>query len=167
MGSRRSNRAPRDRHVALRLLAMTPKRKALAVSPFALPSCEEHCDEAPTLRYPFARVRRRQNQAKPERTLTEKGIDGYRTFLLMQSPSAHRPRKCCSRYRQAQAAESLGFRNVWLGSITSRLTVTFSVRSVRELHRAKTTKLRFGTAVIVVPLHHPLLIAEETRCSTC
>ena len=26
---------------------------------------------------------------------------------------------------------------------------------------AKTTRLRVGTAVIVVPLHHPLMIAEE------
>ncbi|MGZ5178531.1 MAG: LLM class flavin-dependent oxidoreductase, partial [Burkholderiales bacterium] len=38
------------------------------------------------------------------------------TFLLMQSPSAQSPEEIYARgLEQAQAAESLGFRNVWLG----------------------------------------------------
>src|SRR4029077_2630982 len=62
----------------------------------------------------------------------------------------------------SQAAESLGFRNVWLAE-DHFSTYGYLSRPVQlaTYIAAKTTRLRVGTAVIVVPLHHPLLIAEE------
>jgi alkanesulfonate monooxygenase SsuD/methylene tetrahydromethanopterin reductase-like flavin-dependent oxidoreductase (luciferase family) len=85
------------------------------------------------------------------------------TFLLMQSPSARPSEEIYARaLEQAQAAESLGFRNVWLGEHHFS-TYGYLSRPLQfaSYIAAKTTTLRVGTAVIVVPLHHPLLIAEE------
>jgi alkanesulfonate monooxygenase SsuD/methylene tetrahydromethanopterin reductase-like flavin-dependent oxidoreductase (luciferase family) len=85
------------------------------------------------------------------------------TFLLMQSPSARSSQEIYSRgIELAQAAETLGFRNVWLGEHHFS-TYGYLSRPVQlaSYIAAKTTRLRVGTAVIVVPLHHPLLIAEE------
>ena len=85
------------------------------------------------------------------------------TFLLMQSPSARSSQEIYERgLEQAQAAEALGYRNIWLaehhfstyGYLSRPLQLATYIA-------AKTTKLRVGTAVIVVPLHHPLVIAEE------
>lgn len=85
------------------------------------------------------------------------------TFLLMQSPSGRPSEEIYARgIEQAIAAESLGFRNVWLGehhfSTYGYLSRPLQLASYIA---AKTTRLRVGTAVIVVPLHHPLLVAEE------
>jgi len=85
------------------------------------------------------------------------------TFLLLQSASARSPQEIYARgIEQAQAAETLGFRNVWLGEHHFS-TYGYLSRPVQlaTYIAAKTTRLRVGTAVIVVPLHHPLLIAEE------
>jgi len=85
------------------------------------------------------------------------------TFLLMQSPSARSPQEIYARgIEQAQAAENLGFKNVWLGEHHFS-TYGYLSRPVQlaTYIAAKTTRIRVGTAVIVVPLHHPLLIAEE------
>ena len=87
----------------------------------------------------------------------------FGTFLLMQSPSARSSQEIFARgVEVAQAAETLGFRNVWLaehhfstyGYLSRPLQLATYIA-------AKTTRLRVGTAVIVVPLHHPLVIAEE------
>ena len=85
------------------------------------------------------------------------------TFLLMQSPSARSSEEIYARgLEQAQAAEALGFRNVWLGEHHFS-TYGYLSRPLQlaTYIAAKTTRLRVGTAVIVVPLHHPLLVAEE------
>ncbi|HYC49431.1 MAG TPA: LLM class flavin-dependent oxidoreductase [Burkholderiales bacterium] len=85
------------------------------------------------------------------------------TFLLMQSPSGRSSEEIYARgVEQAQAAEALGFRNVWLGEHHFS-TYGYLSRPLQlaTYIAAKTTRLRIGTAVIVVPLHHPLLIAEE------
>ena len=85
------------------------------------------------------------------------------TFLLMQSPSGRSSEEIYARgIEQAQAAETLGFRNVWLGEHHFS-TYGYLSRPLQfaSYIAAKTTRLRVGTAVIVVPLHHPLLIAEE------
>ena len=85
------------------------------------------------------------------------------TFLLMQSPSARSSEEIYARgIEQAQAAETLGFRNTWLGEHHFS-TYGYLSRPLQlaTFIAAKTTRLRVGTAVIVVPLHHPLLIAEE------
>src|SRR4029453_17099949 len=85
------------------------------------------------------------------------------TFLLMQSPSARSSQEIYSRgLEQAEAAESLGFRNVWLAEHHFS-TYGYLSRPVQlaTYIAAKTSRIRVGTAVIVVPLHHPLVIAEE------
>ena len=85
------------------------------------------------------------------------------TFLLMQSPAARPSEEVYARgLEQSQAAESLGYRNVWLGEHHFS-TYGYLSRPVQlaTYIAAKTTTLRVGTAVIVVPLHHPLLVAEE------
>jgi alkanesulfonate monooxygenase SsuD/methylene tetrahydromethanopterin reductase-like flavin-dependent oxidoreductase (luciferase family) len=87
----------------------------------------------------------------------------FGTFLLMQSPSARPSPEIFARGVEiAQAAETLGFRNVWLAEHHFS-TYGYLSRPVQlaTYIAAKTTRLRVGTAVIVVPLHHPLVIAEE------
>lgn len=85
------------------------------------------------------------------------------TFLLMQSPS-HRPSEeiYARGVELGQAAEALGFKNVWLGEHHfSTYGYLSRPAQLATYIAAKTTKIRVGTAVIVVPLHHPLLVAEE------
>src|SRR5215510_16181182 len=84
-------------------------------------------------------------------------------FMLLQSPSTRPPQEIYERgLEQAQAAEALGFRNAWMAE---HHFSTYGYLS-RPLQFAtyiagRTTKLRVGTAVIVVPLHNPLVVAEE------
>src|SRR5262245_7463062 len=91
------------------------------------------------------------------------GAMNFGTFLLMQSPSARSSQEIFSRgVEVAQAAETLGFRNVWLAEHHFS-TYGYLSRPVQLAHyiEDKAGRLRVGTAVIVVPLHHPLVIAEE------
>ncbi|OLC32415.1 MAG: hypothetical protein AUH81_16375 [Candidatus Rokubacteria bacterium 13_1_40CM_4_69_5] len=87
----------------------------------------------------------------------------FGTFLLMQSPSARSSQEIYARGVEiAQAAEALGFRNVWLAEHHfSTYGYLSRPAQLATYIAAKTTRLRVGTAVIVVPLHHPLVIAEE------
>src|SRR5215467_3633639 len=87
----------------------------------------------------------------------------FGTFLLMQSPSARSSQEIYGRALDiAQAAEDLGFRNIWLAEHHFS-TYGYLGRPVQlaTYIAAKTKRLRVGTAVIVVPLHNPLIIAEE------
>ena len=87
----------------------------------------------------------------------------FGTFLLMQSPSARSSQEIYARAVEiAQAAETLGFRSVWLAEHHFS-TYGYLARPAQlaTYIAAKTTTLRVGTAVIVVPLHHPLIVAEE------
>jgi len=85
------------------------------------------------------------------------------TFLLMQSPTQRPSEEIFARgVELAQAAEMLGLRNVWLGEHHfSTYGYLSRPAQLATYIAAKTTRLRVGTAVIVVPLHHPLIIAEE------
>ena len=87
----------------------------------------------------------------------------FGTFLLMQSPSKRSSEEIYSRAVEiAQAAETLGFRNVWLAEHHfSTYGYLSRPAQLATYLAAKTTTLRVGTAVIVVPLHHPLVVAEE------
>jgi luciferase family oxidoreductase group 1 len=85
------------------------------------------------------------------------------TFLLLQSPSSRPPQEVFARgIELAQAAETLGFCSVWLAEHHFS-TYGYLSRPVQlaTYIAAKTTRLRVGTAVIVIPLHHPLVVAEE------
>jgi alkanesulfonate monooxygenase SsuD/methylene tetrahydromethanopterin reductase-like flavin-dependent oxidoreductase (luciferase family) len=87
----------------------------------------------------------------------------FGTFLLMQSPSARSSQEIYTRGVEiAQAAETLGFRNVWLAEHHfSTYGYLSRPAQLATYIAARTTRLRVGTAVIVVPLHHPLVVAEE------
>jgi luciferase family oxidoreductase group 1 len=87
----------------------------------------------------------------------------FGTFLLMQSPSARSSQEIYARGVEiAEAAEALGFRNVWLAEHHfSTYGYLSRPAQLATYIAAKTKRLRVGTAVIVVPLHHPLVIAEE------
>ena len=87
----------------------------------------------------------------------------FGTFLLLQSPSARSSQEIYARgIETAQAAETLGFRNVWLAEHHfSTYGYLSRPTQLAAYIAAKTTRLRVGLAVIVVPLHHPLVIAEE------
>jgi len=87
----------------------------------------------------------------------------FGTFLLLQSPSGRSSKEIYSRgIELAQAAETLGFHSAWLAEHHFS-TYGYLSRPVQlaTYIAAKTTRLRVGTAVIVVPLHHPLIVAEE------
>ena len=87
----------------------------------------------------------------------------FGTFLLLQTPSAAPPDVIYQRGTEiTQAAEELGFANMWLAEHHFSTYGYLSRPLTYALHLAdKTRRIRVGTAVIVVPLHHPLVIAEE------
>jgi luciferase family oxidoreductase group 1 len=87
----------------------------------------------------------------------------FGTFLLMQSPSARPSQEIYTRALDlAQAAEALGFGNIWLAEHHfSTYGYLSRPAQLATYIAAKTTRIRVGTAVIVVPLHHPLVVAEE------
>ncbi len=87
----------------------------------------------------------------------------FGAFLLLQSPSARSAQEIYARgIEMAQAAEALGFRTVWLAEHHfSTYGYLSRPAQLATFIAAKTTRLRVGTAVIVVPLHHPLVVAEE------
>jgi luciferase family oxidoreductase group 1 len=87
----------------------------------------------------------------------------FGTFLLMQSPSARSSQEIYSRALDvAQAAEALGYHNVWLAEHHfSTYGYLSRPAQLATYIAAKTSRVRVGTAVIVVPLHHPLVVAEE------
>jgi alkanesulfonate monooxygenase SsuD/methylene tetrahydromethanopterin reductase-like flavin-dependent oxidoreductase (luciferase family) len=62
----------------------------------------------------------------------------------------------------AQLADALGFEAIWLGEHHfSRHGIYGNVLTLGSFIAARTDRLRIGTAVIVLPLHHPLRVAEE------
>ena len=87
----------------------------------------------------------------------------FGTFLLLQSPSARSSHEMYTRAIDlAQQAEDLHFRNIWLAEHHfSTYGYLSRPAQLATYIAAKTKTLRVGTAVIVVPLHHPLIVAEE------
>jgi alkanesulfonate monooxygenase SsuD/methylene tetrahydromethanopterin reductase-like flavin-dependent oxidoreductase (luciferase family) len=87
----------------------------------------------------------------------------FGAFLLLQSPAADPPASVYQRGVEiTQAAEDLGFGNMWLAEHHFSTYGYLSRPLMFALHLAdRTRRIRVGTAVIVVPLHHPLVIAEE------
>jgi alkanesulfonate monooxygenase SsuD/methylene tetrahydromethanopterin reductase-like flavin-dependent oxidoreductase (luciferase family) len=87
----------------------------------------------------------------------------FGTFLLLQTPSAQPSETIYERGVEiTQLADDLGFRNMWLAEHHFSTYGLLARPLMFALHLAnKTRTIRVGTAVIVVPLHHPLVIAEE------
>ncbi len=65
---------------------------------------------------------------------------------------------------QAQLADELGFDTVWLAELhfNRRFSVMPSPLLVGSAIAATTKRIKIGTAVNLVPLHHPIRLAEET-----
>src|SRR5438128_12060348 len=119
---------------------------------------------------PSTRCGSRHRDGRTPGTVSAQGDDGspaaminFGTFLLMQSPSARSSPEIYARGIEiAQAAEALGFGNVLLAEHHfSTYGYLSRPAQLATYIAAKTTRLRVGTAVIVVPLHHPLVVAEE------
>ena len=88
----------------------------------------------------------------------------YGVFLLMPSPLGESSAKVYARALEvALEAENLGFHSIWIaehhfsnyGYVPSPLVMASHIA-------AKTANIRIGTGVVVLPLHHPLIVAEET-----
>ena len=65
---------------------------------------------------------------------------------------------------QARLADELGFDNVWLAELhfNKRFSIMPAPLMVGSAIAAATQKIKIGTAVNLVPLHHPIRLAEET-----
>ena len=87
----------------------------------------------------------------------------FGAFLLMPSPTARPHEEVYARGLEvAQAAEDLGYDGVWLAEHHFSNYGYLSRPMMMATHLAANTKrIRIGTAVVVLPLHHPLVVAEE------
>ncbi len=87
----------------------------------------------------------------------------FGTFLLLQSPSARSNEEIYGRgVTLAQHADTLGFESVWCAEHHFSTYGYLSRPLMFASHLAsKTERIRVGSAVVVLPLHHPLIVAEE------
>jgi luciferase family oxidoreductase group 1 len=87
----------------------------------------------------------------------------FGTFLLLQSPSAKSHAEIFARgVGVAQAADRLGFESIWCAEHHFSTYGYLSRPLMFATHLAsQTERIRVGSAVVVLPLHHPLIVAEE------
>jgi alkanesulfonate monooxygenase SsuD/methylene tetrahydromethanopterin reductase-like flavin-dependent oxidoreductase (luciferase family) len=87
----------------------------------------------------------------------------FGTFLLLQTPSAKSPEDIFGRgTRLAQTADRLGFDSVWCAEHHFSTYGYLSRPLMYATHlAARTERIRVGSAVVVLPLHHPLVVAED------
>ena len=64
----------------------------------------------------------------------------------------------------AQRAEALGFRDLWVTENTLDHVFCFDPVAVLTYAAAVTTKIRLGASVVVLPIHHPALVAHQWAC---
>lgn len=84
-------------------------------------------------------------------------------FLLLQSIAEMETRKKFKiGIEYCQKAESLGFSSAWLGEHHfSKYSPLSSPLIYASYIAANTGNLRIGTAALLLPVHHPLIVAEE------
>jgi probable F420-dependent oxidoreductase len=63
--------------------------------------------------------------------------------------------------RVAQRAEALGFRDLWVTENTLDHVFCFDPVVVLTYAAAVTTRIRLGASVVVLPIHHPALVAHQ------
>ena len=87
----------------------------------------------------------------------------FGTFLLLQSPNARSHAEVFARGTEiAQAADRLGFDSIWCAEHHFSTYGYLSRPLMFATHlAARTERIRVGSAVVVLPLHHPLIVAEE------
>jgi probable F420-dependent oxidoreductase len=66
--------------------------------------------------------------------------------------------------RVAQRAEALGFRDLWVTENTLDHVFCFDPVAVLTYAAAITTRIRLGASVVVLPIHHPALVAHQWAC---
>jgi alkanesulfonate monooxygenase SsuD/methylene tetrahydromethanopterin reductase-like flavin-dependent oxidoreductase (luciferase family) len=85
-------------------------------------------------------------------------------YQLPQSETQSTPDRYRELIAEAVEADKLGFDTIWLAEV--HFAPHFSVMPTPMMLLAaiaqRTTKLRLGPAVNLVPLHHPMRLAEET-----
>jgi len=85
-------------------------------------------------------------------------------YQLPQADSQNTARRYRDLIEEAIEADRLGFDTVWLAEVhfAQRFSTMPAPLMVHAAIAERTTKLRLGTAVNLMPLHHPLRLAEET-----
>ena len=63
--------------------------------------------------------------------------------------------------RVAQRAEALGFSDLWVTENTMDEANCFDPVVVLTYAAAVTTKIRLGASVVVLPIHHPVMVAHQ------
>jgi probable F420-dependent oxidoreductase len=64
----------------------------------------------------------------------------------------------------AQRAETLGFRDLWVTENTLDHVFCFDPVAVLTYAAAVTTRIRLAASVVVLPIHHPALVAHQWAC---
>jgi alkanesulfonate monooxygenase SsuD/methylene tetrahydromethanopterin reductase-like flavin-dependent oxidoreductase (luciferase family) len=87
----------------------------------------------------------------------------FGTFLLLQSPTARPSEEVFARgVRIGQAADRLGFDSIWFAEHHFSTYGYLSRPLMLATHiGSRTERIRVGSGVVVLPLHHPLIVAEE------
>ena len=87
----------------------------------------------------------------------------FGTFLLLQSPKAQDHKTVFERGIEiAKHADKLGFASIWCAEHHFSTYGYLSRPLQYATHLASVTdRIRVGSAVVVLPLHHPLIVAEE------
>tara|TARA_B100001142_G_scaffold204157_1_gene202559 strand:- start:190 stop:1254 length:1065 start_codon:yes stop_codon:yes gene_type:complete len=87
----------------------------------------------------------------------------FGVFLLLQSPDVQpSPTIYDNAIKQAELADELGFNTVWLAEhhFSSYGYLPYPLMMAIKIAE-RTKSIRVGTAVLVLPLHHPIKLAEE------
>src|SRR5258706_12291669 len=61
----------------------------------------------------------------------------------------------------AERAEAVGFRDLWVTENTLDHVFCFDPIVILTYAAAVTTQIRLGTAVVVLPIHHPAMVAHQ------
>lgn len=87
----------------------------------------------------------------------------FGTFFLLQSPNQRPPEEVFGRATEvALAAERLEFDSIWCAEHHFSSYGYLSRPLMFATHlAARTERIRIGSAVVVLPLHHPLVVAED------
>ena len=85
-------------------------------------------------------------------------------YQLPQADTQRTPARYTELIEEAVAADQLGFDTIWLAEV--HFARHFSMMPAPMLLHAaiaqRTARIRLGVAVNLMPLHHPLRLAEET-----
>jgi alkanesulfonate monooxygenase SsuD/methylene tetrahydromethanopterin reductase-like flavin-dependent oxidoreductase (luciferase family) len=86
----------------------------------------------------------------------------FGVFALIQHPLGENPvQKYAQLIEQTQLLEKSGYYSVWLGEHHSSGDIFFPTLLTLGGIASNTKKIKIGTNILVLPLHHPIQVAEE------